>query len=100
MTDIKPALTPGRIVLYTLTERETVNPERVGASVPALVLEADPITRKADLAVFVSGIEDLPYSITFDPKARRAPMILAPTILVNGAAEGSEIGCYHFPRGK
>lgn len=95
------ALAIGRIVQFVLSERETTNPERVGVIVPAIVVDAGQTAdgkRFADLAVIVSGIDDLPYSVTFDPKLRRAPMIFAPLVLVSGAAEGSENGQFFFPK--
>lgn len=91
--------TQGRIVLYALTERETMTKERVGALVPALVINEN-TDGTADLAVFLNGRVDLPSVVHWEPEAKRVPLILAPLAWVGGAKVASEPtpGAYTWPK--
>ena len=82
MTDFSP-VTQGRFLSYRLTERETISKERVGAIVPALVIQSN-ADGTSDLAVFLNGRVDLPSVVHWEPEAKRVPLILAPLAWVGG----------------
>lgn len=100
---LNPAPTQGRIVFYKLTERETMTKERVGAIVPAIVINVN-ADGSADLGVFLNGRVDLPSVVHWEPEAKRVPLILAPLAWVGGAALSSDAngdpnpGAYAWPK--
>lgn len=83
---VNPNPTPGRIVLYALTERETLTKERVGAVVPAIVINVN-TDGSADLGVFLNGRVDLPSVVHWEPEAKRVPLILAPLAWVGAVSQ-------------
>jgi|APCry1669188970_1035186.scaffolds.fasta_scaffold01748_5 hypothetical protein len=96
------ALAVGRIVRYKLTERETITKERVGAVVPAIVINVNP-DQTADLGVFLNGRVDLPSVVHWEPEAKRIPLILAPLAWVGAVAQDMvngepASGMFGFPR--
>lgn len=77
--------TVGRTVLYSLSETDSVRPEKVGTLRPALVVEDNGGSSSVNLKVSLDGSNDCPWSPCPD------------TIHRTSVSEGTEPGTWRWP---